>query len=98
MTGYTLALIVANWWADMFYGAGGEPTHCHCCGSPFLHEQPLSEHEIRTVCSDCTHGVAYWAYGAYDPFYRGYVVDGVMCWAKYAGPLAAIGGAIWLVC
>lgn len=34
-TGYTLALIVANKWADQWYHADGSAHHCEECGYPF---------------------------------------------------------------
>lgn len=102
LVGYTGALILANWWADMFYTRDGEPTHCTECGSPFLHEQPASFEanvvsEAYTICSDCSADVAFWAHGSFSPCYREQVVDDVMSWGRWFGPLTAVGVALCLI-
>lgn len=101
-TGYTLAVILANWWADQWYDADGSAHHCESCGSPWLEEQATAEvaghvSESRTVCAHCGDDCGYWADGSHSPAYRQDCIDSAMCWLRYAGPLLAVGVALWLI-
>ena len=33
-TGYTVGVILANWWADQWFAADGSAHHCESCGFP----------------------------------------------------------------
>lgn len=99
LTGYTLALILANWWADQWYDADGSPHHCEWCGSPWLTEivraldgGAVSETDI--TCSDCGGPTGYWAHGSFHPGYRDDCVAEVMTLGRWLGPLLAVGGAL----
>lgn len=97
LTGYTLALILANWWADQWYDADGSPHHCDQCCSPWLDNTPYAHGGVLVHCSGCTAFVgAINAEGVADPFWRDCSVDEVMVWGRWLGPLLAVGGALCL--
>ena len=79
-TGYTLAVILANWWADQWYDADGSAHHCEACGSPWL---------SADACEHCGE----WT----DPDGRAECVADAIAWMRYAGPLLAVGVALWLI-
>lgn len=53
----------------------GEPNRCPACGGTWFYtkvrayaEYIVAEYEVN--CMWCDEGVAYWAYGSYDPKYE----------------------------
>jgi len=95
-TGYTLAFIVANKWADQWYNADGSAHHCEECGSGYL--VPISRGEVAGHvsevdwrCGRCDAQVGYWAYGADHPIFRDGCVADAMALGRWLGPLLGVG-------
>lgn len=100
--GYTLAVILANMWADQWFARDGSAHHCPACGSPYLLDYPLAfeAHNVSeqsAICADCDATCGYWAHGAHHPGYRENCVIEAMVVLRWFGPLLAVMVASWLI-
>lgn len=93
-TGYTLAFIVANKWADQWYNADGSAHHCEECSSGYLVNYPVAvpkPFSLHTgnilACGRCGAPVGL----------RDECVADAMTLGRGLGPLLAVGVVLCLI-